>query len=480
MKENKLYRVFRALKAQEVKNLRKLMDDPNYMVSPVIKLLYKLLSRQYPDFDNSQAGKEKLFSKLHPDRAYNDLKLRRYFSDLTKIIIDFLNFDTLNEDIWLREKSLIEIYENAKFYTKAHEKREQLHAFLDQDTMKNDRYWEKKMTLYQMEYASDSNSNPKAQEEVLKNLLDASDHYFAYVKIRQALLTKSLSFVFQSNYSLAFLEEVKREHQAGFLQTDSLFKLYMLALNMVENEREDIFFAYESLFFAKTDDLYGEDQLFLFQIGLNFLVRQTNRGDFKFRKITLDWYKFALSEGILLHKNSLDKTSFSNIVTYACQIGEEKWTFNFIAKYIKYLPISIQQDELAYSNAIVYFYQKKYSAIISNISDYSFSQPYIIKTKMLLLCSYFEEFINDNDYFQVLNSNINSFENYLKRNKDWTDKVKKPHLNFCKVLKKLAKFYAKKTEQEEIKKWLLIELERRPIISGKTWLLGIAKNLEKV
>lgn len=471
MKENKIYRLFQSLKPNDVKQLRKEMDSPHYSVKPILKSLFRILSRQYPHFDCTESGKKKLFAKLHPNRPYNDLKLRRYFSNLTKIIIDYLNFETLYRDTWLREKNLAEIYEKAQLYSLAHEKRQQLHAFIDQHSIKKDEYWKKKCTLYQMEYASLSTEKENTPNQILKNLLHASDHYFAYTTLRQALLTKSKSLVFNTAFSMPFLNAVKEQSQKNSLKECSLFQLYLLGLKMLEHDCPDNFFAYESAFFQKKEKLHGEDSLLFFYLGLNYVVRQTNKGNESFRKTALIWYKFALREGILLYQKTLSKETFNNIVLYGCEAGEEDWTLKFITEYSAYLPKDIQKDELIYSSAIVFFYQKKYPAVIDNIKEYSFSQGYIMKTRMLLLRSYFEEFTSDFSYAQLLMSNINSYENYLNKNEDWPNKVKKPYLNFCRVLKKMVKLYLKKTEQKKIETWLLTEIEKNPKIAGKGWLV---------
>ena len=87
--ENRIYPIFRSLKSDELKQLRKIIDAPIYALSPILKQLFYLLARQRKKFDTSSIGKGKLFNELYPDKIYKDLKLRRHFSDLSKFITDF-------------------------------------------------------------------------------------------------------------------------------------------------------------------------------------------------------------------------------------------------------------------------------------------------------------------------------------------------------------------------------------------------------
>ena len=100
MKGNKLFRLWAALTNSEIIELRQAIDSPLYAAAPVIKKLYTILLKEYPNWDNSPTGKEKIFKRLNPALPYNDLKLRRYFSSLTKITTEYLTFKELKNDTW--------------------------------------------------------------------------------------------------------------------------------------------------------------------------------------------------------------------------------------------------------------------------------------------------------------------------------------------------------------------------------------------
>lgn len=199
-------------------------------------------------------------------------------------------------------------------------------------------------------------------------------------------------------------------------------------------------------------------------------MRQSNAGDVKSHKNALKWYKLALQEDILIVNGTISESTFSNIITFGCRVKEIDWTLNFIETYIKYLPYSVRKEELYYSKAIVFFHQNDYVKSVFQLTRYSFTQRYILKTKLLLILSYFELYLNDLNP-QLLNSSIVAYERYLQRNKMWTKKVKLPYANLCTVIKKIIIKKDKIESQQQIEKWYRGEIKKNYPIQGKAWIL---------
>jgi hypothetical protein len=481
-KEVKLFRIFKSLSEDDFKILDKAIKSPLFSVTQYAKKLYKVLIRKYPDFDSSTIGKKEIFTKVFDSKIYNDLKLRRVFSDLTQFIKKALVHHTLQKDNWKREKILTEIYADMGLPAISKKVREDLYQRMDESFTKNEDYWKKKMILERAEQFLSLKNNNKRTVEIARKTIYAADRYFAYATVRQALLIKNKAYIIKVSYDLPYLDLVKKAYQKGLLKEDRLFRLYLLALQLTETPRDDVFFAYQSLFFNQGDVGYGEDGLILFKVGLNYAARQVNSGNFKFKGLPLEWYKFGIKNEILITNGSMESSDFSNIVYLASRNNEIAWTREFMSKYIKRLAVEIQEEEYLYSEASISFQEKKFYQVIDNISEYPFSKAYILKSKVLIIKSQFEIYLLDTTFSQTLKSSILSFENYLHRDKIRTDENKLPFVNFCKILKKILKLKVKNMDEKAIREWGEKKLNAKNIVVSKSWLfekIGLTSTLKR-
>lgn len=470
-KDIKLFRILKSLSRKEINQLQSAVESPLYPLALPSQKLYHILRPHYRKLDSTSEGKKNIFAELFPGESYDDAKLRRVFSNLTQVVKKFLAYNQLQNDTWQREKTLAEAYEELGLSTVSQQIRENLYERVDQEPLKNENYWKKKMILSGVQQSALLSNRKEASTKLAKETSSAADHYFAYATVRHALLIKSKAYVFDTPYNLSYLEAVKKAYKNGLLRDDSLFRLYVLALQLIEEPRKDVFFAYQSLYFNQGNVGYGEDDLFLFYIGLNYAVRQINGGDIDFQKLPLEWYKFGLNRNILLVNGLMEHVDFSNIVFFGCQNNEIDWTLTFIKDYIKLLPLEIQEEEFLYSKASIFFQENKFYEVIDNISEYPFSSAYALKSKVLILKSHFEIYLKDSTYTLTLISSILAFESYLYRDKKRTKANKLPYINFCKILKKILILRIKKISKTVISKQIRKQVAVKKVIVSKNWLL---------
>lgn len=470
MKNNKLTELLKIIAPKELKGLRKAILSPIFNTNNNLLIFFDKIIKYYPHFNLSEKDKKSLFSAVYPNEAYQDIKLRYLFSGLVKVVDHYIIYLQSNENAHSKERLKTDFFNNRKQFKHFAKGIEKQHELLDEMPMRNMNYWAEKMRLYNQLYTNPQHNNYDKTDKTPEYLMDASDRFFAFAKVRCGLVVRSKQKLFKADYSLLFMDDLSKEHENGFLAENNLFKIYHSAIKLTDKPEEKNFFEYEEFFFENVKVLHGEDRLFLFHLGLNYIIRQSNSGNTKFQIRALSWYKFAIEERILIVNDTLSKVAFSNIIHFGCKAKEIEWTLDFIQSHVKYLPLEIREDELTYSNAVVYFSQKKFNEVIMNIAEYSFNQAYILKTKSLLIRSYFELFLLDDNYYQILESSLNSHEIYLRRNKFWIERLKTPELNFCKILKKLVKKIRKREKRKEIEKWFQNEIEKNYPLAAKSWL----------
>jgi len=467
MKGTKLYTLLKSLSRDELKLLEKAVKSPIFNTNPTLTRLFLRLKYIYPNFDATPKGRRKLYRRVFPDHTFNDQKLRRLFTNLSQIIEKFLLLQSLENDDNRRRQMLIELYEKRAIVPLfEQELRYSDEQQLKQDIKDADWYLNRFQLLY-AQYSSMHHAKYDPNDRTLEEAIHCLDNFFALRKIYLDIGLKSK----QKIYNLSDDNNFLAIPNTSQIVDNQLFKLYDLASKLLSQSDLNILEEYEVLLKDCVTKLSTNDQLLLFFSGFNYLNRKTNRGDLYLYKKTLHWYKWGLETKILLQNNQLSPITFGNIVVYGCRLEDFEWTQCFIERYQEFLPKSIRMNEAAYSEAILFFFQKSYGKVLSKLSDYVFSHQYKLKTKNLLSRTYFELYLQDFDYHELLLASLKNYENYLYRDEKFNEAVVKSHLNFIQILKGLVQKMSIPQAEKKAIIWLESQLNKRGKIVCKNWLL---------
>ena len=109
------------------------------------------------------------------------------------------------------------------------------------------------------------------------------------------------------------------------------------------------------------------------------------------------------------------------------------------------------------------------------MSSYTFSKPlYIIHSKTILLRSYFEQFLSDDSYYDLLIAQTNAFEKFIRRNDLISKNKKEYYLNFILFTRKVTNA----TFQDTLSQDLFDQIKYAESVILKDWLLKkISQNL---
>lgn len=467
MKGTKLYTLLKALSKEEIKQLQKAVKSPIFNTNPTVIQLFERLKYMHPDFDASPKARRILYKKVFPNNSFNDQKLRRLFTNLSQIIEQFLLLQALKDNNDRRQQMLIEIYEKRAIVPLFEKETRNLNEHqLKQDIKDADWYLNRFQLLY-IQYSSMHHAKYDPNDKTLEEAIHCLDNFFALRKIYLDIGLKSKQKIYNLNEDNNFLPIPSTSQVID----NQLFRLYDLASALLSKNDFDIFNDYETLLKELVTKLSINDQLILFFSGLNYLNRRINRGDSSLNEKTLDWYKWGLEAKILTQNNQLSPITFGNIVVSGCRLQDFRWIKHFIEKYQEFLPENIRDNEAAYSEATLLFFQKSYDKVLSKLSDYVFSHQYKLKTKNLLSRTYFELYLQDFDYHELLFASLKNYENYLYRDENFNEAVVKAHLNFIQILKGLISKVNSPLTEKDVMIWLESQLDKRAKIVCKNWFL---------
>lgn len=466
MKGTKLFLQLQSLSKDELKLLRKAVNSPYFNSNPSVTLLFEKLKRQHPNYDDSPRGRRHLYKKMFENERFNDGKLRRLFTFLSEVVERFMLHEDLEKNERKRKKSLLEIYENRKVNPLFEKITNELLEYSTEEKLPNANWYRERLEVLQRKYDSLQHKKYNPKDETLNEAVDCLDQYYLLQKIQLMISQESREKVMKINPNYGFVELLK---DSG-ISEKSLFQLYFQSYQLLAEAGEVNFASYEEKLKEAMPQLSENDSIVLFYNGLNYLIRRSNLGDYSLDNLVLHWYKWGLKEEIIVRNKKISATTYGNIVYNACLQKEFKWITEFEQKYSSYLPTNLQQEEITYSQSLVLFYQKQFEEVSFQLNNYEFSKRNILKTRNLMCRTYFELFLQNWDYHEILESTLKSYENFIYRT-DWISKKSQEiHLNFIKVMKGLIPKVLKKKTTSDIAKWLGNELKQKEAIVAKRWL----------
>jgi hypothetical protein len=201
---------------------------------------------------------------------------------------------------------------------------------------------------------------------------------------------------------------------------------------------------------------------------INHCVRLINRGVTRHRQELFELYRLGIENDLLIENNRITEIAFSNIVAVGASLQAFDWTRGFIDRYAGFLKEETREDVKALSLALWYFHHKLYGLAEHALLGHGFSDLLnLLKSRCLLIRTYFEQFLLDHTNYFFLIDQIEAFEKFIRRNKQMAKDKTTTYLNFLKLTKKLAQKRFNKEDGSALKQ----QLAAMPAVSHREWLV---------
>ncbi len=423
---------------------------------------------------DKQLNKKDVWKKLYPARPYNDLQLRRLSSDLTQLAFQFLFFENIKEDrpaYYLRMMDLLNQRKLDKHFKGIFRQMEKdMEAAPYRNAGFHHQQFRKEALRQQFI------ERPGIPFEDLSSLENADHHLDCYYISRKlkhycdSLGYESfLSIKAQLHISEGFLNSVS---QGPYAEVPAV-KAYLLVADLLTRpEKEGHFFQLQS-FLSQHAALFPPRECKTLYTHLNnyCIIKRINAGRSEFFHHLFDNYKLMLSQKLMLDEGQIAPQDYKNVITVGLQVEAYDWVEQFIQEYTPKLPESNQENALTYNLAKVYFHQKKYGKVIEQLREVAHStHMYALGGKQILIKTYYEM-----DEFLPLDSLLQSFRAYLRRNKVISKDVREQYLNFLRFLKRLS--YMDPYHKEKLEK-LKKDIQQCSSVAQKKWLIEKVEELK--
>jgi hypothetical protein len=476
MRNSKLYSILKAINKVEENQLRRYLLSPYFNVNESIISLFEYLtdSLQESSDEDFPLDKKSIWRVISPGEKYNDVRFRKYCSDLLKLIEGFLSQQVFEKNELYQHLFLMEAVGKrklAKLYNGAVKKAERA---LEKSPYRSAqfffnryRYERSFFNLYEFETKRDEKSN---LEEIIRNL----DIFYISEKLRLYCSALSRQRILSFEYKVEFIQEILEylAQNPEYLEQPSIAIYYQIQLIYTAPENEEHYFKLKDLL-GRYSQLFPirEAQEELYIPPINYCIRKVNQGSQVFLEELFHLYKELIEKGVFITGGQLSPWHFRNIIFVGLKLRHFDWTESFIRNYKDYLPESFRDNAVTFNLARLFWYQQRYDKVIEQLREVEYEDvTYNLGSKSMLLATYYEM-----EEIEALYSLLDSFRVYLNRNKDIPESRRINYKNLIKFTKKLIKI--RPGDQSRLKK-LKEEVIETKNVASIDWLKEKIAELE--
>lgn len=461
-----VWEIIAGLNPLERKEAGFFLDSPFFNKREDVKKLYRILSNAIKQ-GGEVPQREEVFAKIYPELKYDDQKMRLVISYLLKLMEQYLVQVEIKKQPLGQPHYLLSAYRQRKFNRHFQIALKQVDKRLSNQPFRHpefcmEKYW---VEMERYEFLSTAGRTQELNLQAVEDELTAATVAF---KLRHFCMLRSHEAVFNTQYEVAFQEEILKAASSEKMQSTPAIKLY--------------YYCYQALFseasndgnFLKFKDLLLESvQLFprgemrgLYLSAINFCIKKINQNIELYYREAHELFRSGLESGLLIEKGRIDRFTYNNIVGLSIRIPEVwEWVEWFVEEYRDYLEPEHREPYFSLSSARLEFARKNYDAALVYLqkADYrDLINNLVAKTIQMKI--YFEK-----DEYELLETHLRSMHMFIRRNRklgyhreNWTNIVK-----YTRKLMEVNPFDG--TAIQSLKE----EIKAEEILTEKEWLLSM-------
>lgn len=438
MYSDKLLSLLGAFSKYDLNRFRKFVQSPYFNDQEDVARLFEATNTALRGGEAAVAALDKptVWAALYPDKPYDDAHLRRLASDLTLLAQRFIveelrQQDPLTEAIDLQRA--LERFDLPKHLASAERNIEKL---LDQSRGKSTDYY---YARFRRHWNVFTRASKMVDTRGFTDKLVAADFHLECFYLAQKLklyidwlLFRGFRVTEQEVPIIPGFWEYLADERFAEVPLIHIFR--KMIVSFVESENETHFDELLLLLERFANDLTPSDRRECYFVAQNYCALKINQGKIPYYYRYFSLIKSMVDQNLIVDNGQVPEAVFKNFITVSLGAGEYDWTEQFIRQYADYLPARIRENARMFNLAYVYFYQKNYDRVIECLRDVGYSDVvYALGAKSMLLRTYYEL-----GEYMALDSLMDSFRIFLRRNQVISKNLKREYLNFLNLVKKLT------------------------------------------
>lgn len=405
-----------------------------------------------------------LFKKVFPnEKTFDRIRLKDLFHYSINLFEDFVVFYVSKTD----DEQKLSIL--SKFYAKKNMQKEalaintKLFKIVKKYKLNYKNYYKLfKLDMNRFEILlNDFNYETFQYAEKANELLDK---YYFLEKLRITQELRSDSIMSSRKYKISFLNEIKNEIKVNEkINKKLLFKIYSITSDLYEGVFDkETYFILKKLVLKNIEKFDFFTRKMVFSDINNYLSILYNKiGDSSLFVEVFENYKNQIHYKTIIINNKIADADFSPIINISLALKEFDWTNKFIDKYSK----NIQNKDLVLLNrAQILYVQKDYDKALETLRDVEPKTP-LVNYELKAIYAKILYLTNEID---LLDSHLNAFELYIRRQKNISELVKNSNLKFILFSKRLVNNKVNVANLLKLKK----DIEKDKSVFNRIWLLS--------
>jgi hypothetical protein len=473
MIETKLYQSLESLNIYELNRLSRYLNSPYFNRNQKIIQFFECIEPSLRGEEIQAPTKYSIWAVIQPGKTYDDIKFRKFTSDLLKLYERFLAQERFESNPLHQANYLLDAVTTKKIDKLYKSSMRTAKRLSDMHLERNASYYYYQYEFERGFYNIDDYEINRSKVSNIENIAENLDRFYLGEKLRYYCTVLSRQNVLKHEYQMLFIEDIIRHVESHDYQDIPPIIVYHQILKMYQEPEDrshyDQLRALIRQYVLKFPELEAKE---IIDSALNYSIRQINKGKREFLREIFELYQEALERELLYINGEMTPWSFKNIVITALRLKEFAWTEAFINSYNEKLNPKYRENALSFNLAQLYFYRKDYPKVIQMLQQVEYDDlSYHLNSKTFLMGSYYEL-----DEMEAMISLLDSFRVYLNRNKNIPNSRKTHYLNMIKVVKKLSKIIpGDKKQIEKIKK----EIQELNAIASKGWIMEKIADLEE-
>lgn len=439
-----------------------------------VQRLVDYLSVIYPDFSEKNCNRQEIFQHLFPNKSHDQQQLAIVFTYTLRLFEQFLTQESLKKREDIVQLQLLHELRQRKAYDYYEKKLKPVRKWLQHYPWKDSEYHYLRFRL-----ATESNNyydqfSRHAEDPSIQYRQNHLDRFYLSEKLRDACEMQVRQNILKVDYSARLLDAAVlevRNHLEEYQHVPAVIIYYQIYQMLTKDTWEAYTHALESLQACEYAFPVSELRA-IYNYFQNYCIGKINQGNSPFLKALFELYQFQLDKELIFENGLLSEWHYKNIVTLGLRLNETDWVHEFIERYKTHLPPESYENAYTYNLASYYYAVGEFEKVRDLLIKVEYSDiQYLLGARALQIRTYF-----DIEEYEPLLSLIESFKQYLHRNKLLTDDRRQGFYNLMKYTKKAVRLKAEweyTLDEKLIQRVNELQQEVQAIgnIINKGWLL---------
>ncbi len=443
--------MLRHFSTKELSRFSDYLASPFFNKDEELLVFYNYIKKYAPEFDSKNIDKDKLLVKGIPGLSITEKKIGYMMSDIVEHCENYIRYNNHFEEDIEGYVHLLSTYNKWGTDKLFEQTLREARNTLTKNPFRNASYFFKEYLLQSEVNLFFDRQKKRAYDASLQEAANFLDLFYISTKLKYSCELINRQKLVVTDYKLRLLKEIS-DHLAenSYTEYPSITIYYQILMTFIDTDTDVHFEELKKLLDEHTGKFPASEARDMYAYAQNYAIRKINAGEKRFLREYFDLSKSALEKELLLVDGDLSPWTYKNLVITALRVGEFDWAEQFIRDYKSSINEKFRSNAYSYNQGALLFFKGQYGEALRLINQVEYTDIfYALDTRTMQIKIYYQL-----DEWDPMQSAIEAFKVYLRRNKTLSENVKVLYNNFLKYTDKLSRL----TKRDKPK---LLELKQR-------------------